>query len=295
MTNVTIKDCAIGVIGLGQMGAGIAENLLKAGFAVTAHDLRAERVERLVELGGRAVAGSAELVARCDVVLSVVESHAAIELADRVFLPAARPEQIFIDHSTLPVPETRRIAAAYAARGVRFLDAPISGGKVGAAAGSLRLFVGGDRETVDYCWPLFLAVANPQKIVFCGPPGMGQVAKVVQQLTLRLPNLARLEVMMFGLRAGLDEDLLFRALDVDPASGDQYAVLHRAIKNGTIDQISPLVPEWPYYFEECEAQGFHMPMLEGLYEFLKDAPKSVLDSVFRPEPSVWTELMTRGR
>jgi hypothetical protein len=228
-------------------------------------------------------------------VVPIVESHVAIHLADTLFLPNARPGQFFIDHSTLPVPETRRIGQALVSRGARFLDAPISGGKIGAAAGTLRVFVGGDQATAVECWPLFEAIGNPEKIVYCGPIGMGQVAKVVQHLTLRLPNLARLEVMMFGLRAGLDDTLLFRALDVDPKSNDPYAVLYRAIQAGTIDQISPLVPEWPYYFAECEEQGFHMPILEGLYEFLKDAPKTVLDTVFRPEPSVWTELMTRPR
>jgi 3-hydroxyisobutyrate dehydrogenase-like beta-hydroxyacid dehydrogenase len=292
---VTIKDCAIGVIGLGQMGSGIAANLAKAGFAVTGHDLQRERVERLVEVGGQAAASHEALVEHCDVVLSVVEGHVAIHLSDMLFLPKARPGQIVIDHSTVPAPETRRIGQAFIAKGARYLDAPISGGKVGAAAGTLRIFVGGDKATADECWPLFEAMGNPDKIVYCGPIGMGQVAKVVQQLTLRLPNLARLEVMMFGLRAGLDESLLFRALDVDPDSNDPYAVLYRAIKTGTIDQISPLVPEWPYYFAECEVQGFHMPILEGLYEVLKDAPKTVLDTVFRPEPSVWTELMTRPR
>ncbi len=292
---MTIKEYTIGVVGLGQMGAGIAANLAKAGFAVTGYDLQRERVERLVEVGGQAAASNEALVEHCDVVLSVVEGHVVIRLSDTLFLPKARPGQIFIDHSTVPAPETRRIGQAFIAKGARYLDAPISGGKVGAAAGTLRIFVGGDKATADECWPLFEAMGNPDKIVYCGPIGMGQVAKVVQQLTLRLPNLARQEVMMFGLRAGLDETLLFRALDVDPDSNDPYAVLYRAIKTGTIDQISPLVPEWPYYFAECEVKGFHMPILEGLCEFLKDAPKTVLDTVFRPEPSVWTELMTRPR
>lgn len=290
-----IRQSKIGVIGLGQMGAGIAANLIKAGFAVTGYDLRQEPINRLGELGGHMAANAEALVESCDVVLPVLESHAAIHLADTLFIPKARPGQFFVDHSTLPVPETRRIGQALVAKGAHFLDAPISGGKIGAAAGALRIFVGGDRATAEECWPIFEAIGAPEKIVYCGPIGMGQVAKVVQQLTVRLPNLARLEVMMFGLRAGLDETLLFRALDVDLDSNDPYAMLYRAIKTGAIDQISPLVPEWPYYFAECKAQGFHMPILEGLYEFLKDAPKTVLDTVFRPEPSVWTELMTRPR
>jgi 3-hydroxyisobutyrate dehydrogenase-like beta-hydroxyacid dehydrogenase len=176
--------------------------------------------------------------------------------------------------------------------GAGYLDAPISGGKGGAEAGTLRVFVGGDEGTAKQCWPLFEAIGNVDKIVYCGPTGMGQVAKVVQQLTVRLPNVARLEVMVFGLRAGLDPEILMRALDVSPDSGDPYARLYRAIQSGKAEDLSFEFAEWEYYLEEAKAQGFRMPMLEGMYEFCKDAEKTTGDALARPEPSIWNELMS---
>jgi 3-hydroxyisobutyrate dehydrogenase-like beta-hydroxyacid dehydrogenase len=74
----------------------------------------------------------------------------------------------FIEHSTIPVPDAKRIAKAYRAQGSDYLDAAISGGQSGAASGTLRMFIGGKRETADRCWPLFETAGNPEKIVYCG-------------------------------------------------------------------------------------------------------------------------------
>jgi len=203
----------------------------------------------------------------------------------------ARPGQIFIDHSTVPAPETRRIGQALLEKGCKYLDAPISGGKGGAATGTLRIFIGGDKATADYCWLLFEAIGNIEKIVYCGPIGMGQVAKVVQQLTARFPDVARLEVMAFGLLAGLELDILMRALGVSGDSDEPYARFYRAIKNGNIENLSFEYAEWGYYLEEARAKGFRMPMLESMYEFCKDGEKTTSDALRRPEPSIWNELM----
>ena len=287
------KDSSIGIIGLGDMGGGIAANLVRAGFDVTGFDLKPEEMQRFAAAGGKLASGGEEIAQRCEYVLTCVEGQASIWLADHLLLPNARPGQTFIDHSTVPGPETRRLGAAYLARGCRYLDAPISGGRRGAETGTLRIFVGGDEATARECWSLFEAVGNPEKIVYYGPIGRGQAAKVVQQLTVRFPDVARMEVMAFGLRAGLNLEDLMRALDVDPQSGDPYARLYRDIKEGKTDHLSGLFSEWHYFLAEAHAQGFRMPMLEAMYEFCRDAEKVNLDPLERPEPSIWNELMRR--
>jgi 3-hydroxyisobutyrate dehydrogenase-like beta-hydroxyacid dehydrogenase len=284
----------IGVIGLGDMGGGIAANLVRAGYTVYGYDLKEEEVVRFLARGGLAASGSGEILARCDVVLVSVEGRDAIRLTEGTLLPGARPGQTFIDHSTVPVHETQRLGRALEAKGCRYLDAPTSGGRAGAEAGTLRIFVGGDRETAEDCWPIFEAIGNPEKVVYCGPLGMGQVAKVVQQLTTRFPDVARMEVMAFGLRGGLPLATVMRALDVDPESNDPYARLYRAAKEGATDGLSAEFSEWHYYLAAARAMGFYMPMLEAMYAFCKDAPRTHLDPLERPEPSIWNELMRRG-
>ena len=286
-----LKECSIGIIGLGQIGGGIAPNLVRAGYSITGYDLKPDAVQRLVDVGGRAAESGEEIVDRCDIISTAVEARDSIKLADTVLLPNARAGQIFIDHSTVPIPETCRIGQAFIEKGCEYLDAPVSGGKGGATSGMLRLFVGGDKTTADRCWPLFQVIGNPDKVVYCGPIGMGQVAKVVQQLTTRFPDVARLEVMAFGLRAGLDLEILMRALDVSPDSGDPYARLCKAFQDGSIGGFSYEFAEWAYYLEEVRAKGFRMPMLEAMYEFCKDGEKTTADALKRPEPSIWNELM----
>jgi len=290
-----LKTRTIGAIGLGQMGGGIAVNLVRAGYKLVGYDLKVESIDRLIQAGGRSAKGSEEIVARSDIVLTCVEGLDSIALADTVLLPNARPGQIYVDHSTVPAPQTRRIGQAFVERGAKYLDAPISGGAGGAAAGTLRVFVGGDKATAEQCWPLFEAIGSPDKIVYCGPVGMGQVAKVVQQLTVRFPDVARMEVMSFGLQAGLDLETVMRALDVAPDAQDPYARLYQAVKLGKTDNLSALFSEWAYYLKEARARGFRMPMLEAMYEFCKDGKKTGIDPLGRRMPSIWNELMASGQ
>ncbi len=273
------------------MGSGIAANLVRAGHSVIGYDLKADAVDRLVQAGGSAGSSGEDIIARSNIVLISVEGRASITLADDVLLPHARPDQIFIDHSTVPAPETRRIGKLFVEKGCGYLDAPVSGGVGGAAAGTLRIFVGGDRATAQQCWPLFEVIGNPEKVVYSGPIGMGQVAKVVQQLTTRFPDVARIEVMSFGLRAGLDLETLMRALDISPDAQDPYARLCKAVQSGDIGRFSYEFAEWAYYLEEAAVKGFRMPMLEAMYAFCKDAERTTADALGRPEPSVWNELM----
>lgn len=286
-----VKENVIGIIGLGQMGGGIAANLIRAGYSVVGYDEKAEAVRGFIRAGGRAVESSNAILSGCDIVVTCVEGRDSIRLADTVLLPDARPGQIFIDHSTVPVPETCRIGKAFTDKEAGYIDAPISGGKAGAAAGMLRIFVGGEKTMAEYCWPLFEVIGNGDKVVYCGPIGTGQVAKVVQQLTARFPDVARLEVMMFGLRSGLDLEVLMRSLDITPDSDDPYARLCNAVRSGDIERFSFEFAEWAYYLEAAREQGFHMPILEALFAFCKEGDKTTADALGRPEPSIWNELM----
>ncbi len=287
------RSTTIGFIGLGKMGGGIAANLLRSGFHLRCHDKRPEATAALAAAGAETAATVEELLESCGIVTTCVEGRDSIRLAEERLVPGCRKGQVFIDHSTVPVPDARRIGAAFAGRGAQYLDAPISGGREGAARGSLRMFVGGDRAVAMSCWPLFEAAGDATKLVYCGPIGMGQIAKVVQQLTVRLPDMARLEVVNFGLRSGLDIELILRALDVAPDSADRYAVLCRAIRSGEIAGFSFEFSEWEYYFRQARAAGFSMPMLEAMYEACKDGDLVTVDGAGREEPSVWNEIQAR--
>lgn len=282
---------SIGVIGLGQIGGGVAANLIKAGYSITGYDPKPEAMERFVSQEGRPADSNEAIVDECDTVLTCLEAKVSVSAADNILLPKARREQTFIDHSTVPCPQTRRIGQAFLAKGCRYLDAPVSGGAQGASAGTLRIFVGGDSATAEDCWHIFEAAGDPEKVIYCGPVGMGQAAKVVQQLTSRFPDVARMEVMAFGLRAGLDLDTVMKALDVSPDSNDPYALLCAAVRENRTDSLSGLFSEWPYYLQEVKARGFRLPMLEAMYDFCKDAETVATDPVGRPMPSLWNELM----
>lgn len=281
----------IGIIGLGQMGSGISVNLLRAGYNVIGYDLKSEAIENLISAGGCPAEDYDHILTSCEIVLTCVEARDSIRLADEILIPKARQGQIFIDHSTIPVPQARRIGKAFEQKGAKYLDAPISGGKEGAQKGTLRVFVGGDKETAERCWKLFEAIGNKEKIIYCGQTGMGQVVKVVQQLKDRFPNVARLEVMAFGIRSGLDLELLMKALDIQIDSEDPYAKLCKGIKDGSIEKFSFEFAEWEYYLEQVKDAGFKMPMLEAMYDFCKDAQKVTVDPLNRPEPSIWNELI----
>ena len=286
-----MQQSKIGVIGLGQIGGGIAANLVKAGYNIAGHDPKPDAMERLVSEGGRPTASIEAIVDECDTVLTCLEGKIAVSIADNILLPRARRGQTFIDHSTVPCPQTRRIGQAFVEKGCRYLDAPVSGGARGASAGTLRVFVGGDAATIEDCRHIFEVAGDPEKIVYCGAVGMGQAAKVVQQLADRFPDVARMEVMAFGLRTGLDLDTVMKALDVSPDSDDPYARLCAAVRSNRTADLSGLFCEWPYYLEEVKARGFRLPMLEAMYNFCKDAEATATDPVGRPLPSLWNELM----
>jgi len=207
--NISLET-PVGLVGLGNMGTGVAENLLKNGFRLTVHE-RSERVRQWAagRSGVRLSPSLRELGALSKVVLILVTDNLA--LAEVLYSPEGilagiRRGSLVIDMTTgdptIAAENHRRLAK----KGVRFLEAPMSGGATGAREGTLILMIGGDRRLCQDCQPLFSAIAR--KVVYAGGPAQGQTMKLLQnQLSFTL-FLATCEAFWMGTTLGLQESLL---------------------------------------------------------------------------------------
>ncbi|KOG76235.1 tartronate semialdehyde reductase, partial [Streptomyces rimosus subsp. rimosus] len=168
---------------LGIMGAPMAENLLKAGYPVTGHTLEPDKLDRLAAAGGTPATSIAEAVREADVIITMVPASPQVEAiayGPDGILANARRGALLIDMSSITPQTSIDLAAAAAERGLRVLDAPVSGGEAGAIEAVLSIMVGGPQEDFDAARPLFEALGTT--IVRCGPHGAGQTVKAANQL-----------------------------------------------------------------------------------------------------------------
>ena len=173
----------IGFIGLGVMGRPMAEHLVRAGHEVTVHNRSQGPVQALVEAGAKAAASAAEAAEGADVVITVVPDSPDVEavvLGEQGVLETAGEGLLLIDMSTIRPDTARTVAEAAAARGVRFLDAPVSGGQAGAEEATLSIMVGGAAEDFEAARPVLESLGRT--IVHVGPVGSGQTVKAANQL-----------------------------------------------------------------------------------------------------------------
>jgi len=201
----------IGFIGLGIMGSPMSGHLVAAGHAVTGFDLNADSVAKLVAAGGTAAASVADAVAGADVVITMLPNHPQVEdvvLGDGGVLELAAPGTLLIDMSTIRPETSVAVAKAAAAKGIRVLDAPVSGGEAGAKQASLSIMVGGEEADFAAARPVLDAVGKT--VVHVGPHGAGQVVKAANQLmvggiyALVAEAIVLLEASGVDAKAGLD-------------------------------------------------------------------------------------------
>ena len=200
----------IGFLGLGNMGGPMAHNLLKAGHELTVFDLSDAAVANLVEAGASAAPSIAAL-AGSDVEMIITMLPAAqhvkgVYLGEDGLLAKVAPEVRLIDSSTIDPMSAREVATAAAAKGNRMIDAPVSGGTGGAAAGTLTFMVGGQQADFDVALPILEAMGK--NIVYCGPSGNGQVAKVANNMLLGISMIGAAEAMSLGVALGMDAKVL---------------------------------------------------------------------------------------
>jgi len=216
----------VGFCGLGIMGRPMALNLLKAGHALTVWNRTASKTAPLVDAGAAAGKSPADVASKTDVVITMVSDTPDVEqviLGPSGIVEGARPERrrgagrglVVIDMSTISPSATRRLSADLAARGIAMIDAPVSGGDVGAIRGTLSIMAGGEREVFDRVRPLFEAMGKT--ITYCGPSGSGQATKLCNQVIGALNLLAVCEGMVLGVREGLDPATLLAAVGAGAA------------------------------------------------------------------------------
>ncbi|HEX7044107.1 MAG TPA: 2-hydroxy-3-oxopropionate reductase [Burkholderiales bacterium] len=195
----------VGFVGLGIMGRPMALNLGKAGHALWVHGRRPETMEPLVAAGAKACGSPQEVAANTDVIFVMVSDTPDVEqviLGEKGVVHGARKGAIVVDMSTISPNATRRMAAALAARGIEMLDAPVSGGEVGAINGTLSIMVGGKAPVFEKVLPLFQVMGK--NIVHVGDNGAGQVAKACNQIVVALTIEAVAEALTFARRNNVD-------------------------------------------------------------------------------------------
>jgi 3-hydroxyisobutyrate dehydrogenase len=208
------------------MGRPMAKNLLKAGFEVTAYNRSPGPREELAEAGADVVTTPREAAAEAEMVITNVTDSPDVEaviLGPDGIVEGAAPGTIVIDMSTISPAVTRRIGAALAERGVKMLDAPVSGGDQGAIAGTLAIMIGGDAADVEKARPLFEAMG--QRITHCGPIGAGQTVKLANQVAITGALLGVCEALTFAQKNDVDPAVVIEAISAGAAGSWQLSNL----------------------------------------------------------------------
>ncbi len=224
----------IGLVGLGIMGAPMALNLIKAGFSLKVYNRTDRpRVQEVVDAGGKRVATPAAAANGSDVIITMVTDTPDAEqviLGEDGVLQTARAGATVTDMSTISPRVTRDIAAALREKGVHMLDAPVSGGDVGAQQGTLSIMVGGEQSVFDDCLPVFEAMGKSINLI--GGNGAGQTTKACNQIAVSVANLAMAEALMLAAASDLDVGKVVDAISGGAAGSWQLTNLGPRILKG---------------------------------------------------------------
>jgi len=206
-------DNKIGFIGLGIMGHHMAGHLLNAGYKVTVYDINQDAMQALVNLGAKAAGSCAEASANADVVISMVPDSPDVEkvaLGEKGIIDSARDGLIYIDMSTIAPDTAKLVAKALGEKGVRCLDAPVSGGETGAKNAGLSIMVGGDEALFNEMMPIFEKMGKT--ITLCGTNGAGQTVKACNQIQVAMNFIGMAEALVLGTKAGVDPAIILKVL-----------------------------------------------------------------------------------
>ena len=230
----------IGFIGVGTMGKPMASNLIRAGHQLTVYDLNPRPVEELAGLGAEPAGSAAAAVGGSELAIAMLPSSPNVEaavLGPGGVLEGLKAGRTLIDMSTIDPLVTRKVAQAAAERGIKMLDAPVSGSLPKAIDGTLTIMVGGSKEVFDECLPILRCMG--ENIFHVGDIGMGETVKLCNNLIAAISQIAVSEAFAIGVAAGADPKVLHQV--ITRSSGDCWVIRTRPphpglVENAPVDQ-----------------------------------------------------------
>jgi 3-hydroxyisobutyrate dehydrogenase len=203
-----IAMAVIGFIGVGNMGTGMAANLVKAGHEVRAFDVSDTALSHAVEVGATRVNSVTDAVTGADAVITVLQTGQQVrDVYENEAFSAASRQAILIDCSTIDVTTAREVGEAAAGRGLGMVDAPVSGGVAGAVAATLTFMVGGTPKSFAMAKPVLATMGKA--VIHAGPAGSGQAAKICNNMLLGASMIATAEAFNLAIKLGLDPQVFF--------------------------------------------------------------------------------------
>jgi len=272
-----MKNPRIGFIGLGIMGRPMAQNLVKAGFQLTVYNRTEAPVELLVSSGATRAPSPRAVAERSDLVITMVtdsEAVAEVVLGRGGVIEGAHDGLVLVDMSTISPSVTRKLSASLAAKGVRMLDAPVSGGDSGAREGTLTIMVGGDVAVFEECLPVLQVLGK--KVVRMGVTGSGQLTKLTNQILVACNMVGVCECLNFAKRAGLDVGRVIDSLSGGAASS--WSLVNLGPKMARRDfapgfKVKLLQKDLRYVLETADELDAPLPatrLVHGLYTQLEE-------------------------
>ena len=218
----------VGFIGIGVMGRPMALNLLKAGHDVTIYARHPEKteVQEVLKAGAKQAPSLRAVAMASEVVITMVPNSPQVEevvAAPGGILEGARKGLIIIDMSTIAPSVTRALSEKAAAKGVHFLDAPVSGGSQGAINGTLSIMVGGEKESFERALPVLEAMGKKENITYVGPSGSGEVVKLINNMLVGSITAATAEAFVLGVKAGADVATMAKIIGTSTGASWQLA------------------------------------------------------------------------
>jgi 3-hydroxyisobutyrate dehydrogenase len=276
MDNVHPQSTRLGWIGTGVMGRSMCGHLLQAGYRVAVYNRSAEKIRDLVNSGAVACSNPMQVAEQSDVVFSMVGFPTDVEqvlLGERGVLAGLRAGGVMVDMTTSKPGLAKRIAEQAAAKNIHSLDAPVSGGDIGAREARLSIMVGGDQDTFEALVPLWKLMGT--NFVYQGPAGSGQHTKLVNQILIASGMVGMCEALLYAQQSGLDPELVLKSVSSGAAGSWALSNLAPRILKGDFAPgffVDHIVKDLQIAVEEAEKLGLSLAGLANarkMYEYLQ--------------------------
>ena len=278
-----MKDRKIGWIGTGLMGNPMAKHLINAGYKLNVFNRSRQKAEELIEMGATWLDTPADIAADSEVIVTMIGFPKDVEevyFGEQGIFKKLKQGTILIDMTTTKPSLAVKISEEAANVGVEFIDAPVSGGQVGAINGTLSIMIGGKKEVVDAVIPLFEVFGK--NMVYQGKAGAGQHTKMCNQVTIAGTMIGVCEGLIYGAKAGLDLNVMLAAISKGAAACWTLDILAPKIVNGDYSpgfSVDNLVKDLSIALEEAEAMQLSLPglsLVKQLYMSLQEMGKGSL-------------------